>query len=130
MADSMDELAGILLTMLQDKKAVIGSVIDNLQQVGTIKKGTERLQEILEENRKEQIRNRDEDSNVDYGKAVTALAKSVNKLSQSTEQLLVFALLYVSEGSFDVDSALMMTKLGRGQEALKQMWKNKTGDQT
>ena len=127
MADSMDELAGLLLTMLQDRQAVIEVVLQNLDQTSTIQKGTQRLLEILEENRKDQIRNRDEDSNIDYGKAVTALAKSVNKLTQSTQQLLVFALLYVSEGNFDVDSALMMSKLGRGKEAIQQMFKNKMG---
>lgn len=127
MADNMDELASMLLTMLQDKRSVIDAVVANLQQVGTIQKGTERLLEQLEESRKEQIRNRDEDSNIDYGKAVAALTKSVNKLTQSTQQLLVFALLYVSDGSFDVDSALMMGKLGRGKEALQQMFKNKLG---
>lgn len=120
MADSMDELAGMLLTMLKDRKAVINAVIDNIQQVSTIKKGTERLLEQLDLKPGDPITDE-----VNPLRVCSVLTKSVNKLTQSTQQLLVFALLYVSEGNFDVDSALMMSKLGRGKEALRQMFKNK-----
>jgi len=127
MADSMEELAGLLMTMLKDKKAVIEVVLRNLDQTSTIQKGTERLLNLLEESRQDQIRNRNEESNIDYGKAITALAKSVNSLTHSTQQLLVFALLYVSEGDFDVNSALMLGRIGHGGEALQQMFRNKMG---
>ncbi len=119
MAGTPDDLAGLLMALLKDKRSVIEAVVENLQQVSTIKRGTEKLLDTLKE-RHQTPRARE----IDHLEVALALTKSVNKLTQSTEQLLVFALLYVSEGSFDTYSALMMGKVGRGLEDLGQMWKN------
>lgn len=110
----------MLLSMLKDKAGVIETVVANLQQVAKIKQGTERLLEQLDLKPGDEI-----PKGLDTLRVCVALTKSVNKITQSTQQLLVFALLYVSGSNFDVDSALMMGKLGRGQDALRQMFKNK-----
>lgn len=115
MPNPHEQLAEMLMTFLKDKEAVISNILKNLSQANTIRRGLDRLLEQLE----------DEGTELDFRQVSTVLVKSMKSLSASAEQNGVLALLYVGGTNFDVDSALMMGKIGRGKEALQQMWKKK-----
>lgn len=115
MSKPQDQLAEILMTFLKDKEGVVSNILKNISQANTIRRGLDRLLEQLE----------DEDTELDFRKVSTVLVKSIKSLSASAEQNGVLALLYVGGTNFDVDSALMMAKIGRGKEALQQMWNKK-----
>lgn len=66
-----------------------------------------------------------ETDNVDMLKMLKGFAKSNRHLNQMNCRLLILALTYTSGGSFSTDVALMLNKLGYGQEALQELFKQK-----
>lgn len=58
------------------------------------------------------------------------LDKVVEVTAMQTKQielLSVIALVYMGNSSFDRDVALILNRMGKGEEALQQMFKNKMG---
>jgi len=47
--------------------------------------------------------------------------------TKQIELLSVIALVYMGNSSFDRDVALILNRMGKGEEALQQMFKNKMG---
>lgn len=110
-----DEITKLLLGFLENKRAVTEQVLDNLQRASTVRRGLDRLVQQLA----------DESTELNFRKTCLALIKSMGALASAAEQNGVLALLYVVEGDFDVNAALMLGRLGKGNEGLQQMWKNK-----
>ena len=109
-----DQLAEMLMGFIKDKPACLAQITESLQQVSTIGRGMDRLQEQLEG-----------DEEVDLQKAMLALVKSMRKLATHTQITGMVALVYVDGTQFDVDVALLLNRLGKGGEALKTIFQNK-----
>jgi hypothetical protein len=108
------QLKEMLMGFLKDKSVVLGQMSSNLVKLSTVNKGLDRLVELLES-----------DSEVNFRKTALALTKSLQAVSDLTHQNTICLLIYLSGGNFDSDTARLLNKLGFGQEAVRQIFKNK-----
>lgn len=111
----------ILLDILKDKKNLIKFLLQTIEESQSEKVGLMKLQESLTR----------EDPNLspqNMAKCLGVAMKITAKQSHTIQNLAVIALISCQSSGFDGDVAQMMNKLGRGEEALRQMWKNKFGN--
>lgn len=108
----------ILLNILKDKKTLIEFLVKTIQETEQEKQGLMRLSDSL-------TREEPNLSPANIAKCLAVTMKVSAKQSNAIQNLAVIALIQAQSNSFDVDVAQMMNKLGRGQEALQQMFKNK-----
>ena len=62
---------------------------------------------------------------VDTDKALKALAKSSRHLNECNMRLSMLLLAYLLGSSYDADVATALSKMGRGNEGLQEMWNRK-----
>lgn len=113
----------ILMNVLKDKKELIKFLLETIQSSQKEKEGLLKLSESLtrsEPNLK--IEN--------IAKCLSTTMQISAKQSHTIQSLAVIALIQCQSSDFDVSVAQMLNKMGRGDEALKQMIKNKFGDLT
>jgi hypothetical protein len=113
------EMTGLLMDMIKNRDLVLQALSNSLEQAGTIKKGLDMLAKSIEG--KDIIADR----SVDFDKIFHSLLKANKQLASSVEVMSVLLILYVAEGDFGSDSALMLNRLGKGQEALRELFKQK-----
>jgi hypothetical protein len=108
----------ILLEVLKDKTRLIKFLLDTIQKSDIEKNGLLKLSESL---------TRDEPNLKieNIAKCVATTMSITAKQQHSIQQLAIIALIQCQSNDFDVDVAKMLNKLGKGQEALQQMFKNK-----
>lgn len=105
-----------LMSFIEDKEACTRQILESLDHVGTISRGMDTLITALEVA---------EPDKVNLPKALIAVAKSVRNLSNHTQITGMLALIFVNGGNFDTDVALMLNRLGHGQEAMKTIFEKK-----
>lgn len=67
------------------------------------------------------------DGNADPAKVAKAFAKSNKHLNAMNARLSMILIAYCAGSGFDSDVAKTLLKMGRGQDALKEMFKGKNG---
>lgn len=98
-----------LMDLLKDKERLIKYIISTLQNADKTYKGLLSMKE-----------RRFSDRGM-LDKVVEVTAIQTNQI----ELLSIIALVYMGNSSFDRDVALILNRMGRGEEALQQMLKNK-----
>lgn len=101
-----------IFNLLKDKKDVISAL---LKAIDSNEKMAEGLRKLA----------KSENSKVSESFKVEKLLEVVANQSIQIRQLSLINLIYAQSSSFDADVAKLMVKMGRGEEALKQMFKNK-----
>lgn len=98
-----------LIDLLKDKERLIKYIISTSQNADKINKGLLFMKERRFSDR----------GMLDKVVEVTAMQ------TKQIELLSIIALVYMGNSSFDRDVALILNRMGRGEEALQQMLKNK-----
>lgn len=108
------------MNVLKDKKELIKFLLDTIQSSQKEKEGLLKLSESLTRN----------DPNLKIENIAKCLSTTMQisaKQSHVIQSLAVIALIQCQSSDFDSSVAQMLNKLGRGEEALRQMLKNKMG---
>ena len=108
----------ILLDILKDKSNLITFLLATIQESQKEKEGLLKLTGSLTR----------EDPNLkpeNIAKCLAVTMKTTAKQSHTLQQLATICLISCQSSGFDTDVAQMMSKMGRGNEALKQMFENK-----
>jgi len=103
----------IIFNLLKNKGDVIKFLLDTFQKSDNMSEGLRKLTESENEEFK-----------------TKKLLEVVANQSLQIKHLSLLLLCYAQGSNFDVDVAHMLNKMGRGEEALKQMAKNKFGDKS
>lgn len=98
-----------LMDLLKDKEGIIKYIISTLQNADKTYKGLLSMKERRFSDR----------GMLDKVVEVTAIQ------TKQIELLSIIALVYMGNSSFDRDVALILNRIGRGEEALRQMLENK-----
>jgi len=98
-----------IFDLLKDKKDVIKFLMETIQSNEKMSSGMRKLKE----------------NNCSEKFKTEKLLEVVANQSVQIKHLCILLLVYSQGRNFDVDVAQMMNKMGRGQEALRQMFKNK-----
>ncbi len=108
----------LLFDLLKDKTKVIAFLLETIQETAKQKEGLAKLSESLtRENPNHSIEN--------IAKCLAVTMKTESKQAQMIQSLATICLVYAQSSSFDSNIGHMMVKMGRGEEALQQMFKNK-----
>jgi len=97
-----------ILDILKDKSAIIKELLKTACDSEKITKG---------------LRSLKDSENIDF--KVEKLIEITANQNIQISQLSLVLLCYAQSTSFDTDVAIMLNKMGRGEEALKQMFENK-----
>lgn len=108
----------ILLNILKDKTALIAFLIKTIEESQTEKEGLGKLCETL-------TRETPNLSPENMARCLATTMKITAKQSNAIQNLATIALIQAQSSGFDGDVAQMLNKMGRGKEALQQMFKNK-----
>lgn len=100
----------IIMDMLKNKGDVIKFLLETIESNNKMSNG---LRKLIESNNQEFKTNK--------------LLEVVANQSIQIKHLSLLLLIYAQSSDFDKDMAMMLNKMGRGEEALKQMVKNKFG---
>lgn len=100
----------IIMDMLKNKGDVINFLLETIESNNKMSNG---LRKLTESNNQEFKMNK--------------LLEVVANQSIQIKHLSLLLLIYAKSSDFDKDMAIMLNKMGRGEEALKQMFKNKFG---
>jgi len=108
------------MNILKDKKELIKFLLSAIENSQREKEGLLKLSESLTRS----------DPNLkieNIAKCLSVTMRVSAKQSHIIQSLSVIALIQCQSNGFDTDVAQMLNKLGRGDEALNQMLKNKMG---
>ncbi|MBE9489019.1 MAG: hypothetical protein IMY67_01875 [Bacteroidetes bacterium] len=97
-----------ILDLLKDKKGVIDFLLETIDTNAKSSEGLRKIANIEDEKRKTQI-----------------LLEVVANQSVQIKSISVLLLCYAQGSNFDSDISTMMIKMGRGREAVQQLFKNK-----
>lgn len=101
-------MTDLLLNMLKDKKQVIKFCLDAIER---------------NEKQKAGVRKISSSENIEF-KTQKLIEVTANQ-SHDLKTIALILLCYVQSSSMDSDLAKMLGKMGKGDEAIKQMFKNK-----
>lgn len=110
-----------LMDLLKDKRKLIGFLLEAIQESQKEKEGLTKLCESLtreEPNLKAE----------NIARCIAATMQVTAKQSHRLQSIATIALITCQSSDFDVNVAQMLNKLGKGKEALQQMFKNKFGE--
>lgn len=111
-----DELLDMARSLLSSKDQVMKALFEDISQCETQANGCSRVLENWDK-----VQGNPEN----LEKQLKTAVKCVNRLSVMNRRLLMLLVVYVTGDNFTTDSALLMNKLGAGEEALKEMLKQK-----
>lgn len=98
-----------LMDLLKDKEKIIKYIINSCKNASKIEEGVLSMRK----------------RGYSDGGMIDKLAEVAAMQTKQIELLSVLALVYMGNSSFDRDVALILNRMGRGEEALQQMLKNK-----
>lgn len=110
------EFGDLLLRMMQDKELVTKSLMDCLTQCQKTSAGCQRV-----------VENWDtiSDNPADLEKQLLTAIKTNQRLADTLMQVLILQMAYVMGGQYATDAAQTLNKMGRGQEAVREMFQSK-----
>lgn len=108
----------ILFETLKDKKKLISFLLKTIEESDKSINGLSNLSSSLTRS--------EPNHSIENIAKCTAVALTISAKQQDTiKTLATIALIQCSSNDFDVDIAKLLNKLGRGEEALRQMMDNK-----
>lgn len=108
----------LIFDLLKDKKTLITFLLNTIEESEKEKAGLLRLSESL-------TRDTPNLTPENMARCLATTMKVSAKQSNALQNLATIALIQCQSNHFDGDVAQMMIKMGRGNEALQQMFKNK-----
>lgn len=102
------------MKLLQNREQVIATILADMDSCAKNAEAFGKLCELF-----------DAGKEVDSGKVLRAAAKSLRHSNEVNRRALLLLLVYASGGNFQQDAAGVLIKLGRGGDALKEMFKQK-----
>lgn len=102
------------MQMLKDPEAVVRSIITDLDTCSQNIQAFDKLSDLLEQG-----------TPIDTTKALKACARSLRHANSMNRRMLMVLLVYTSGRSFSSDAASVLVKLGRGQDALRELMRQK-----
>lgn len=102
------------MKLLQNREQVISTILADMDACAKNAEAFAKLCELFEEGKE-----------VSTEKALKACAKSLRHSNEVNRRALMLLLVYASGGNFQQDAAGVLIKLGRGGDALKEMFKQK-----
>jgi hypothetical protein len=107
------EVEDLMLNMMSNREDVLQSLVRSLAAVQRIDQGSAKV-----------VKNWDEYAKnpANAMKQLKTAIKSNQQLAAVLQQVLLTQLLYVGGDQFRTDAAVGLTKLGRGQDAIKAMF--------
>jgi len=102
------------MSMLKNKEAVLTSILKDIEVSAANAKAFEQLEQLYKDGEP-----------VSTDRALAACAKSLRHANQVNQRLLMIALVYASGGDFSADAGKVLVKMGRGEEALREMMRQK-----
>lgn len=114
----MSNMSNPIMDILKDKGKIIEFLIKSIQDAKSEKDGIMKLCESL-------TRENPNASPENLLKCIATSMKVISRQSERIQNLSIIALLTVQSPDFDKDVAMLLVKMGHGEEALQQMLKNK-----
>ncbi len=109
------EIVNLLKGMLKEKGTVIETLANAIDESVRIQKGLGKVRDsVLENSSEENLR-----------KMLSTTMKSLEVQSKTITQLALISLVYTANSNFTSDLAMSLSKLGHGQEALQEMFRQK-----
>lgn len=102
------------MSMLKNQEQVISTILKDLGTCDKNMQSFEKLESLYEQGKE-----------VNTEKVLKACAKSLRHTNDVNRRLLMVLLVYVSGGSYSSDTSKVLMKMGRGKEALQEMFKRK-----
>lgn len=109
------EIVNLLKGMLKEKGTVLETLANAIDESVRIQKGLNQAKETVLNNQSEE----------NLRKMLNVTMKSLESQSKTITQLALISLVYVANSNFTSDLAHSLTKLGHGQEALQEMFRQK-----
>ena len=109
------EIVDLLKGMLKEKGTVLETLANAIDESIGIQKGLSRAKDTVLEN----------PSEANLRKMLHVTMKSLETQSKTITQLALISLVYVANNNFTSDLAMSLGKLGHGQEALQEMFRQK-----
>ncbi|MGL4460016.1 MAG: hypothetical protein ACRCUB_16800 [Plesiomonas shigelloides] len=109
--------AKALLDMLKNKDLMAGQLMSDLDTCEKNMQAFEKLERLYAES----------PETVSATKAMAACAKSIRHLNEVNRRLIMLMVVYAAGDNFSSDSARLLMKMGRGDEALREMFRQKMG---
>lgn len=107
----------VFMEMLKNKEQVVKSLAGAYEQSGRVETGMEKVVDSVLENPSEE----------NLRKMINTTMKCVKRQAGIIKMLVMLNLVYVSGSNYSADVAAVLMKMGRGQEALREMFKQKMG---
>lgn len=107
----------VLLDMLKNKQLIAGQLVADLDTCDKNMQAFEKLERLYAET----------PDTVNATKALTACSKSLRHLNEMNRRLIMLLVVYAAGDNFSSDSAKLLLKMGRGDEALREMFRQKMG---
>lgn len=104
------------MDMLKNKDKVIAAILADMQKSSSNMEAFDKLHSMYKTG-----------SKVNTEKALTACAQSLRHLNDVNRRLLIIVFIYIVAGDYSSDVTKALVKLGRGQEAVREMFKQKFG---
>jgi|SRR5690606_16019123 len=108
----------VFMDMLKDKAKIIAYLLEVIEKSSREKEGLSMLRESL-------VRENPNHSVENIARCLATTMKITAKQSEQVSNLALIALVAVQSSDFDSDVVSLLNKLGRGKEAIQQMFKNK-----
>ncbi|MDX1700057.1 MAG: hypothetical protein R3250_05530 [Melioribacteraceae bacterium] len=112
----MDPLSRLMMEFMKDKKTALSAMFENLAKTQSYILGLNKFLDNIDnaEMSEENIR-----------KKFKTLMKVIRDQNSMLTKLLLINIVYMQGDRFDSDVAKVLLKMGHGDEALQQMFKNK-----
>jgi hypothetical protein len=107
-------MGDLIMHLLKDRPTMLASLFKHLSQLHKYNEGYKKV-----------LRDWPSYGPANREKQLLVALKINQKLCQVVMELCVIAIVYGSSSTFSGDAATIMTKLGRGEEALKAMFEEK-----
>lgn len=102
------------MRLLQDREKVLATLLGDMSSCAANAEAMGKLEDMLAAG-----------AEVDQRKAMLALAKSMRHLNECTRRAHLLLLVYASGDNYTGDTAKVLSKMGRGEEALRAMFDQK-----
>jgi hypothetical protein len=111
-------LSDLMLKTMRNKEAILKEIFRILMEQQKCEQGLDNFIKAVDDGKT---------SNAQLGKMLRTMARVQKEQANALRQLCMVALVYTSGGSLSSDAAKVACNLGRGQEAIQEILKEKFG---
>ena len=104
----------LFFSMLKEREQVIAALLGDLQSCAENAAAFDKLVAL-----------HDKGAPVDTDRVIRACAKTLRHLNAANQRMLMLLLCYSSGRNFQTDTVEVLSKMGRGSEALREVFKQK-----